>query len=362
MKKIRLITFHTPKNYGALLQAYSLMTFLQHYSNDVEIIDFNTKHLRRSYSLFPKVNSVKSFLALLYLIPTYYPKQKKFRKFKKFVKERLILTGRYESFIELENAMKTEDIDIFITGSDQVFNPNRIEEERKAFFLGFVSSDKNKISYAGSFGCKEIPAEKKEEILEYLKEYKGISVREESGVKLLRNTYGIDATCVIDPVLLNNRDFWISNCIPYKKKHITDYFLFYRLMNDKATDEKVSKMAREKGLKLVVITDGLCRIKGAKILRDVGPCEFLTLYKDSRFIATDSFHGVAFSIVFQKQFVFVDTRKNTNNRGLELLQKLRIDDKTYIESNISEINYDEVMPLLNSMIVISKQYLEKYIK
>lgn len=362
MKKIRLITFHTPKNYGAVLQAYSLMSFLQNYSNDVAIIDFNTKHLRRMYSVFPRVNSVKSFLTLLYLFPTYYPKHVKFRRFEKFVKKHLILTDRYESFAELENAMKTEGVDIFITGSDQVFNPNRIEEERKAFFLSFVAPNKNKVSYAGSFGCKEIPIERKEEILGYLKGYKGISVREESGVKLLKNTYGIDAVCVVDPVLLNNRNFWTSICIPYKKRNISNYFLFYRLMNDKVIDERVSELAREKGLELVVITDGLCRIKGAKILRDVGPCEFLALYKDSRFVATDSFHGVVFSIVFQKQFVFVDTRENTNNRGLELLKKLQIDDKAYIENRFSEINYEEVSPLLNSMISISKQYIEGCIK
>lgn len=363
MKKIRLITFHTPKNYGAVLQAFSLISFVRQYTDDAVVIDYNTVHLRSLYRIIGKVNSLKSFLMNIYLIPTYSKKKCKYRKFDQFVYDFIPLTKeRFESVHELKQFFQDSDVDLYITGSDQVFNPNRIEDERKSFYMDFVPLGKPKISYAASFGCKDISRNKINDIGKSLSGFKDISVRELSGKKLLKDLYNIDSEVVLDPVFLNERAFWEKVALTYKKCRHSNYLLFYRLMNNKGVEEKVKKFAKQKGLDLIVIADGVCNIAGARVLRDVGPRELLGLYKEASFIATDAFHGVAFALIFHKQFVFVDTNNKTNNRGAELMKMLNITCCENWSEQAEVVDYKEVDKILELKIEYSKRFLLKYLK
>ena len=83
--RIRIMTFHTPKNYGAVLQGYSLMSYLEKYTEDVKVIDFNTPHLRSLYRITPKISGIKSFIKSILLLPTYSAKRKKYIKFEEFI-------------------------------------------------------------------------------------------------------------------------------------------------------------------------------------------------------------------------------------------------------------------------------------
>ena len=173
--KICLITFHTPINYGAVLQAYSLQKYLEIYSDDVKIIDYNTEHLRSLYPLCVKPCSLKE--SILFLVNLLYLRKKrsKFSKFSYFVANKLSLTKRYESFADLYNA--PPEADYYFTGSDQVFNPGRIKEERRAFYLNFGSHETKRIAYAASFGVGSVPNEKRNEISSYISEFYRVSVR-----------------------------------------------------------------------------------------------------------------------------------------------------------------------------------------
>lgn len=362
MKKIRLITFHTPKNYGAVLQAYSLFEFLKKYSEDVKIIDYNTRHLRGLYPIINKPKSFKSFLVNVYLLPTYLKKRKKYDKFNEFVQKKLDLTTRYETINKLYE--RCEDADIYVTGSDQIFNPGRIKEERQAYYLDFVPKDKIKIAYAASFGKKDIPENLQGEIAKYLSSFSAVSAREISGSKLLKDKFNITSELVLDPVFLNDKAFWEDVAEPYKKHFKKNYLLYYRLLGDKKSDIIVAEIAREKKLGLVVIAEGKCFIKGAKVLRDVGPTEFLGLYRQAAFVATDSFHGVAFSIIFQKQFAFVNYNPKFNFRGLELLERLNMVDRVWFDKNNENrdlVDYDNVRVALNMEIEKSKNFLCNFI-
>lgn len=123
--KIRMITFHTPKNYGAVLQAFSLMRYLKNFTDDVQIIDYNTPHLRSLYPLIDRPGSIKGVIKTCILLPTFPKKKNKFIRFDEFLKEKLELTERFETTAELYR--HPWDADIFVTGSDQVFNPGRIK-------------------------------------------------------------------------------------------------------------------------------------------------------------------------------------------------------------------------------------------
>lgn len=355
--KIRLITFHTPKNYGAVLQGFSLMSYLKKYSGDTAVIDFNTPHLRELYKLVSKPRGKKAWLTLPLTLLNLPRKKVKYRKFDVFVREFYTLTKRYESVEELQKDYPKADV--YFTGSDQVFNPNRAEDERRAFYLDFLPDDACRVSYAASFGVKTIDENKKMTIRGYLNKFDKISVRENSGVKLVKEVSSKKAVRVADPVFLNDKEFWLSIAQPYKKKY-SNYLFYYRLMGSRESDAVAYATAKEKGLRLVIMTDGIMRRLCRDVLRDVGPREFLKLMSDADFIVTDSFHGVAFSTIFQKQFIFSDMNEVTSERGYDLLRKCGIEKQAYAKNYIAEnaIDYTKVNKQVGELIEFSKRYID----
>lgn len=355
--KVRLMTFHTPKNYGAILQAYSLYSYIKSINDDTLVIDYNTPHLRKRYPILKKPQNVKSLIRYLLLLPTYSAKKRKHEKFNTFINNNIGLTGRYESTEELyENPPQA---DIYFTGSDQIFNPTRIKDERQAYYLDFVPNGKRRCSYAGSFGVSIIPDDKKDEIQGYLKKFDNISVRESKGAKLVKDITGIDVTEVFDPIFLYDKDFWLKIAKAYKKE-LKNYIFYYRLMGGNISDEIAQKISKEKGLPLIVITDGIMKGKADKVLYDVGPEEFLSLMNNADYIVTDSFHGVAFSVILEKQFFAVEIMPEKMERQNTLLSKIHLLSRIINKNStipIQDIDYTEVNTYLSENISSSKRYI-----
>ena len=323
--KIRMLTFHTPKNYGAVLQAYSLQSVLKTRCDDVKIIDFNTPAHRAGYAITKPGHGMRVFLHNVRCLPTRKAKEKRYGKFDAFAAERFDLTRRYESFEAL--AAENWDADtVFFTGSDQVFNPNRPDEQRRANYLNFVPASMHKFSYAASFGGDSIPAGKRAPIGFSLKEFDRVGVREKSGVDIVKDAAGLDAEEVLDPVLLNSKDFWQKVASPYKGKPLPETFvLYYRLLRSAESDAYAKGYAAEHNCKLVTVTEGRPKDHaGMIVLNDVGPAELLWLYDKAAAVVTDSFHGLAFSLVYEKPFVFTNADEKTNLRGRSLLEKVGV--------------------------------------
>lgn len=351
------MTFHTPKNYGAVLQAYSLMSYLKTCFGDVKIIDYNTENLRGKYPLIPKVYSVGSFINAVLLLPSFRKKKLKYEKFDAFAKMNLDLTERYNTTDEL--CSEKISADAVITGSDQVFNPNRITDERKAFYLDFVSCQSVKISYAASFGVNDIDESKTDEIRNYLESFRFLSVREKSGAEIILKLTGRKAAEVLDPVFLCNKENWRRLAEPYYRIY-SNYLLYYRLIGSKVSDTAAEKAAKEKKLKLVILTDGLLKSVAKTVIRDAGPSEFLSLISNADYIVTDSYHGAAFSVIFEKQFLFTDTDPVTGHRTRSLLDKLRITGQAYILNGTGRtwIEYEKIKKIIEN----EKERSEKFIR
>lgn len=360
--KIRLITFHTPKNYGAVLQAYSLMSVLKKKCDDVKIIDFNTPHLQSLYTIIPKVSGIKGFVYEILNFYTYPFKYKKHKKFDDFTNKYMDFTKRYESAEQLYKEKWSNDT-VFVCGSDQVFNPNRVNDEQQAFYMDFVPDVNYKFSYAASFGIKNIPNEKKTIVKSYLEKFNSISVRERSGVDIVGKIACRNAAEVIDPTLLNDVEFWIKCEKPYKKT-FSHYLLYYRLLGTKESDSIAMKKAKENNLQLVVIATHM--LKGLKcdhVLRDVGPEELLWLYHNADYIVTDSFHGIAFSVIYEKPFTFSDMNPILSERGLNLIHQLAIvEENVYGAKSNGEIEYDAVNAKLKKMRKLANDFIDKSLK
>ena len=356
--KIRLITFHTPINYGAVLQAYALQHYLKGYSDDVKIIDYNTKALEKKYKFFSSKKNPRALIKNIVTIKDYWKYKNKIGKFKSFTKNFLELTNRVENPKEITESLK--GIDYVFSGSDQVFNPNRIQEEQDVFYLDFDVLDAKRVAYSPSFGVADIPYGKKKEITNKLNRFYRLSAREEQGVNIIKKLTDRDVEQTVDPVLLLKKADWekIMEPIKYKK----DYILCYSLFDTALEKEIVKKIKKKLGLDVILVTKkSFPRIDANKVIRDASPTEFLYLIKNAKYIITDSFHGIVFSTIFNKDFNLVIGDNNTASRMKSYLNKVKLTNRICSNANeidTSKIEYQNVNKIIKEEVEKSKDYID----
>jgi hypothetical protein len=216
--------------------------------------------------------------------------------------------------------------DVFITGSDQVWRPNFIDTDMGVIYhLGFVSPEKARlVSYAPSFGVKDIPSDVSEKIAFYLNRYHHLSIREIRGQQLIKEISGREAHLVLDPtLLLTEREY---DDILEKPGVSGGYILVYpmELGENMAFYRLVEQTAKKTGLPVVCVMplnyDFRWLKLADKVFLDAGPCEFLGLIKHATMVCTNSFHGTVFSILFQKPFIGVP--HTISNSRLQTLLEL----------------------------------------
>lgn len=219
------------------------------------------------------------------------------------------------------------------------------------------------MSYAASFGMDMILPQYANLVRDNLKVFDAVSVRESSGVDILKDL-GISATHVVDPVFLNNSSFWRSlintSIIPKKK-----YILVYEFANNPIIAKFARLISKQTGLTIVSVNDFIEHGYADVNVNDAGPIDFISLISGAELFISNSFHGTAFSIIFHTPF-FVFKRKigNVNTRMEDLLSSLGLQDR-WIEdesdfSRLNEkINYDEVDRRMSERVSASKLFLEK---
>lgn len=315
MKKVGIVTFHRAHNYGAMLQTYALQTYISNYC-DVKIVDYHADAVDKNY--YPK-HSFKRFIKTCVKL-LLYPKVEigrilTFNKFNSFKDKYLKLSGSYSN----TNVRKCDlEFDIFISGSDQVWNPlcNGFDSN---FFLNFASNCK-KYSYAASFGNSEFDYKSELFIKENILAFNNLSVRENEGIKIL-NRIGIKkkATVDCDPVFLLDKREWINNLKLSETSKYGDYILLYYMVPPTNATNFALELSKRIGAKVLFVNHNASRIKynGVKIINGVGPKEFLNLIRNAKYVITTSFHGLALSLIFNTP-VFYELGKTINNRNSRL--------------------------------------------
>ncbi len=358
---IGMITFHTPINYGAVLQAYALQQVYQKMGHNAEIIDYCTPKLEGNYKTIEFPRTLKSWLIFPLQVAHLGDKKRKTCKFIDFRKNNLVLTRRYSCTDDLVN--NPPEYDVYSTGSDQVFNVRRPVDEKKVFFLGFTTQ--KKISYAASLGKSNISEQDVKEIGDYLCDFSWISIREQYGCDIVNKALSEKkAYKVVDPVFLITRKQWQSLGTQYRRKKIpAKYILLFALKRIKESYRYADQLSKNLGLPVVCITNhDVVHLKCRNvIIRDAGPTEFLYLMNGAECIITDSFHGVAFSIIMEKIFVLSDIT-DSNERALELLGMLQIRSRCYLQELKDpipeQIDYSQVNQRLELAVNYSREYLE----
>lgn len=358
--RICTITHHTVLNYGAVLQAYALQKAIKKLGYNSEVLDYDSERVKRVYiTSLKQVKTLKHFIKYVFFP---YDKERK-RNIQKFVDDNIIVSKKRYKKEELIDSNKIYDL--FITGSDQVWNL-RLHEGDTSYMLDFVTDMNKKGSYAASFGYNEVPEEYKELTKKNISDFKYLNIREKQGIDIIKNLIHREGNVVLDPTFLLEKDDYKDIEIPIKESK--PYVLLYNLTKSKTIIEFAQKLAKENQCKLIVINTELKRVYNGKNVRDASPEKFISYIKNAKFVITSSFHGIAFSIIFNKPFYYELNRKKINNNsrlenisdifGLESREISNVNDFKNLES----INYKEVNAKLEALRKDSSKILKEMIE
>lgn len=356
--KIGILTFFESTNYGTVLQAYALQKYLSDCGHEVELV-----HISRNVhtaSRHFKTRSVSySFLdRIIIKVRSLSAEKKELKKEERFTAFRRkylkINPCFYESDAQLEE--NPPQYELYLSGGDQIWNPYH-KVFSTHYMWDFLPEGCVIASYASSFGVETIDdSEIEGKMRRYLARYRSICVREKSGVRIVESI-GLEASQVLDPVFLL-RDYWKRFVQPPKNRK--KYCLVYALIDyPKGEDKKIAEYAKAHELEVRILPFNRRNCVNRYISEfDAGPVEFLNLIANAEFIFTNSFHGMAFSILFQKQFCLLSAVSEEGNkkrdRLIDLLKQCGINNL----SSESPIDYDDVNERVDTLIRYSKNILQ----
>ena len=364
-KTVGIITLHRTTNYGSVLQAYALQEKIKSLGHEVKIIDYRPsrytmlsmlKGLKNKTELLKK-NPFARLAARIIIFPSYLLR---FRTFKKFVNRYLNLTE--DSYIDEDDfGNKLPVFDIYCTGSDQVWNSDWNGKIDKPLFLNFAPDNSKKISYAASFGKEKLDDREIKETERLLQRYDKISVRELSGQKILKNLGINKSKCVLDPTLLLNGNEWKK--IASKKFQNEEYILVYNLNRNKKIHDYAVKLSNKTGLKIKYITyQAHDFYKKGKMYCNTSVENYLALIANAKYVVTDSFHGVAFSINFNRDFMVVYPEKfSARLKSILEITGLsgRVASEDSLELSGENIDYKKVNQIIDGERKKSMKFLEE---
>lgn len=337
---ISIITRHAPSNYGSLLQSIATLRILKSIGHNPVIIDYVRNDEQGLKGVQTQLNNKKEWKRnilkkALYLIIRYPMTKRAEAKFARMRKKYLKLTSRYSSNEELREASFIKDTDIFMTGSDQVWGPISTGKYDSSYFLDFVPKNAKRVAFASSFGKAQFSTETLNTYKSFLSQYNFISVREDSAVNII-NSLNIDcAGQVLDPTLLIEGKEWAK----FIRKELikTPYILVYQIHNNPILDRYAIQFAEKAKLPLYRVSSSLHQInRGGKFiyLPEIG--DFLSYFKYATYIITDSFHGTAFSINFNKDFIEILPNTQTGTRNQSILKLTGLENR--IVSNYNDFS------------------------
>ena len=321
--RIGILTFHCAHNYGAVLQCYALQEVLKGMGHTVEVIDYRPYYLTRAYKIvslhrifsYNPLRFVKRFILECLSLPK---RAKRFRKFDAFMNEYYKISSRREI---------SSDYDVYIMGSDQIWNP-KITKGFDGYYFGyfpFSKGERKYVAYAASMETNHLSESAKEYLRKALNNFDAIGVREIQLADLLRPLTDKDVQVVLDPTLLVTSSFW--NRFVGKRPLEEKYVLVYQARGESRITKKIANYIANQLEALVVTVSGLTYSRSKWMLHTESPWDFVNWFRYADCVVSSSFHGTAFSIVFNKPFYSVrsgrgDTRENSLLRRLNLRDRL----------------------------------------
>ena len=357
MKKIGILTHHYIHNYGAFLQGYALQEAVKKlYPNDeVYMIDFvNKKHAVKNtlgwFRYNPNKDSIKSYMQKIKLP----------RIFKKTQKKYYNLTKRIKNTEDLNNL----NLDAIIVGSDEVWHYEDIARHPMKF--GYEVKVPKLIAYAPSTGSSNVKEGIPEYVKEGMKNFTGLSARDDNAEELIKNVLGKECTRVLDPTLLYEFPEYSSKFVDYIKSQ--KYILMYYCDNLPDTiKNEIIEYANKNGYK--IFGAGEYKKWFTETFVDINPFEWVEMFRNAQIVFTGTFHGAVFSIKSRKNFYVYLTNPSRIKKVWSLLKQFGIEDRTMNNENVDKIfnnienniNYEEVYKKIEVEKNRSLEYLKENI-
>lgn len=315
-----VITFHNYDNYGAILQSYGLQKKLKELGIDPEIIDYRCDYISNPFKLVNlKKKGLFNYIYGVIGHICYIPRRFRCNKFRRNMRySEPVSRGRMD-------AVK-EKYDMYIAGSDQIWDYTLTNSDT-TYFLDFVAGGRKKYSYAASFG-EHLPSsdQLKKRYGNLLRDFDEILVRESSGVEFVEEILDRKPGLVCDPTLLLDAGDWEP--LVKEPKNKTPYILVYQLGINKEVVDFVRRLARKTGLRVVYIPFPLVGLMKCSCKIAVGPAEWMGLFKNAEYVVSDSFHGIVFSLIFNRKFFAMVNGHHVNKRAEQLLRQVKLSHRT----------------------------------
>lgn len=366
-KSVLITTMHRGNNFGSALQIYALVNALKGLNISPIVLDYIPERIVFSKVLKSLLRGIfsssihhryQAFRGLCILLSnTFY--------YGRFFRRELSMTKSYYSIEEIE--MANLKADVYMTGSDQVWNSFYNQGIDRVFFLDFLPKDAKRVAYAASFGKTELEEWEKDIIKALLSRYSAISVRESSALDILESIDIHNGVNVLDPTFLLSKSDWKERCPRLKAKE--KYLLIYSVEPEK---QQIIQIAREIAdrldLKVYMVEWGFKAYADVdKMICNIDPLKLMSYFLHADYVVASSFHGTAFSVNLNKPFISVSP-KRFNTRAQSLLNLLGLSERlvTYasysLDKALAMIDYTSVNEILENERTRSMKYLRSVVK
>lgn len=361
--KIALITIHYANSYGGCLQALASQQVLSKYG-EVSIIDYRNPEIEKTLDVVRFGLSARSFLRVAKDICRFLPRKRLINNFKRFIFDNYSLTSVCRTEKQLSEL--NEKFDIFVCGSDQIWNPNIIGKLDTNYMLSFANKNKKKISFSSSFGSYEYKGDEIKCVKKELSSFHSVSLREKDAAEKISTILGrLDVENTIDPTLMLTKNDWIDLLKIKKTNADTKYILVYTLKKNDFTRKIIDQLSAKLNYKVISIDqDPYLGYRADAHIMDASPSKYVDLIANASFVITNSFHGTAFAVNFGIPFLSIKPESGTN-RILGLLNKLGLEnqliqnDDDFNRALNSSISFNVVESRLDELRKETRNYLDK---
>ena len=346
--KIDIITLHYIQHYGSLLQTYATQRAFEKAGMEAEIIDYvrpNASEKAIMKDGLQKKGYGKNFIKKFAFLLTKKIENRQRRKFSaQFMKKYIRLTRHYKNYVDLSN--NPPEADIYCTGSDQTWNSDYNGGILPAYFLEFAPVGKKRIGYSVSIGKDRLNPSELEETAKLINKYDAISVREQSAKKIVEELGFVEVQHILDPTLVLDKNDW--NPLIASRMIREKYIIIYKLNDNPELEAFAKELSDKSGCRIIRMSYYLNHFKyQGKMIYSPSVEGFLSLINYAEYVVTDSFHCLAFSLNFHKDFYVVYPGKYSTR--LESLLALTNTKDRVVKNGVCKsraIDYDNVDKVL----------------
>lgn len=353
--KIGILTYHRTLNYGACLQAVATRIVLEKMGHEVYYVDYWPEYHRLNYSAFSfaKLKYISLLGGIKYLLDS--------MRFYKYRKQRIdSFEEFFQEFIYPYCKSVNESFDVIVYGSDQIWRKQGALNAYNPVYFGINNfKAKKHVAYAGSMGNLPTSESDFTRIKSFMNHMDKISVRERDLQDMLHRMGYNNVPLVVDPTLLLTKAEWDSLNISTGKWTDKKYMLLYGIGSNDFSLQNVQKYASSRNCELIILKGVPNQRNTNNILTTSSPESFIDLIKNAECIFTSSFHGLAFSIIYEKEFYA--SFSSNSNRAVTLLERIDLKDRLIAPNAeipfLSKIQYNAVKEKLEKLRVLSVEYL-----